>query len=94
MAGVHSLQHVESFAATDFANDNPVGPHAQRVFDEIALGNLAPALNIGRPRFKPGYVHLLELELGGILDGDDALPVADEARQSIQKGRLPAARAT
>ncbi len=35
---------------------------------------------------------LLQLELGGILDGDDALVVGNEAREGVQQRRLAGAR--
>ena len=33
VTGVHGLEHVEGFAGTTFADDDPLGPHAQRVAD-------------------------------------------------------------
>ena len=38
VAGVHRLKHVEGLAGADLAEDDPVGPHAKRVLDEVALG--------------------------------------------------------
>jgi hypothetical protein len=37
VAGVHRGQQVEAFGATDFAQDDAVGPHAQGVDDEVAV---------------------------------------------------------
>ena len=37
VAGVHRLKHVERFAGANLADDDPVGPHAQRVLDQVAL---------------------------------------------------------
>ena len=36
VAGVHGLEHVEHLGAADLADDDPVGPHAERVPDEVA----------------------------------------------------------
>ena len=49
VAGVHRLQHVERLAAANLTNDDPVGPHAQRVLDQVALGDFAlPSMFGGR----------------------------------------------
>ena len=37
MAGVHGLQHVEGLGAAHLADDDAVGPHPQRVADQVAL---------------------------------------------------------
>jgi hypothetical protein len=39
VAGVHRLQHVERLAAADFAHDDAVGPHAEAVANQVALGD-------------------------------------------------------
>ena len=36
VAGVHRLEHVERLGAADLADDDPVGPHAKGVADEVA----------------------------------------------------------
>ena len=41
MARVHRLQHVECLDAAHLAEDDAVGPHAQRVAHEIALRDRA-----------------------------------------------------
>ncbi len=51
VAGVHGLQHVEGFLAAALAEDDAVGPHAQRVLDQLALADFALALDVGRARF-------------------------------------------
>ena len=61
--------------AADLADDDPVGPHAQRVAHQVALGDLALALDVRRPGLQPDDVRLLQLQLGGVLDGDDPLAV-------------------
>ena len=91
VAGVHRLQHVERLAAAALADDDPVGPHAQGVAHQVADGDLARALDVGRPRLQRDDVLLLELQLGRVLDGDDALVVGDEAREHVEQRRLAGA---
>ena len=44
----------------------------------------------GGPGFQPDDVVLLQLQFGGVLDGDDAFVVRDEARQRVEQRRLAA----
>ena len=71
MTGVHGLQHVDCFSAADLTDDDAIGAHTQSVLDQVALGDLALALDVGRARLEPGDVLLLELQFGRILDRDD-----------------------
>ena len=70
--GVHGLQHIQRLFAADLAEDDAVGPHAQRVDDELPLPNGALAFQVGRPALQAGDVLLLDLQFRGVLDGDDA----------------------
>ena len=88
VAGVHRLQHVERRAVADLADDDAVGPHAQRVAHEVAGGDLAPSLDVRRTRLQPDDVLLAQLQFGGVLDRDDALVARDERRQHVQRRRL------
>ena len=47
VAGVHGLEHVEGLAGTALTDHDPVRPHAQRVFDELADGDGALSLDFG-----------------------------------------------
>ena len=58
MSGIHCLQHVECLAAADLADDDPVGPHAQRVFDQIALRDFSFSFDVRDARFQPGHVEV------------------------------------
>ncbi len=91
VAGGHGLEHVEGLAAADLADDDPVGAHPQGVADEVADGDVALALDVGGAGFQAYHVGLLELEFGGVLDGDDALVAGDEAGEGVEQGGLPAA---
>src|SRR5207253_959388 len=46
VAGVHGLEHVESLAAPALPHHDPVGPHPQRVADQVADADLALALDV------------------------------------------------
>ena len=73
MAGVHGLQHVEALGAAHLADDDAVGTHAEAVLHEVALRDLAAAFDVRRARLEADDVRLLELQLGRVLDRDDAL---------------------
>ena len=77
VACIHGLQHVYAFAAAHLADDDAVWTHTKRVANEVALRDFAFAFDVGRARFETDDVRLLQLQLGGIFDGDDALRFGD-----------------
>ena len=86
---VHGLQHVNRLAAAHLSHHNPIGPHAQRIDDEHANGDLARALDGGVTGLKAGDVRFGgKLELGRVLDGHDALARIDLTRQGVEQRRL------
>ena len=91
VAGVHRLEHVQRLATATLADDDAIGPHSQAVDDQLADVHRAAALDIGRPGLEGDHVLLAELELGRVLDGDDALVVGDERAEDVQRGRLSGA---
>src|SRR5207247_10732630 len=91
MARVHRLEHVERLGAADLADDDAVRPHAEGVPDELADPNLALTLDVRRARLEHDHVFLLKLELGRVLDRDDALAPRDAGRQRVQRRRLTSA---
>ena len=91
VARVHRLEHVQGLGAADLADDDPVGPHAQGVPDELADLDLALALDVGRAGLERDHVVLLELELGRVLDRDDALVAGDVGGERVQGRRLTGA---
>ena len=94
VAGVHRLEHVERGAVTDLTDDDAVGAHTQRVLHQVADLDLAATLDVRRARLEPQHVLLVQLELGGVLDGDDALVLGDERRDDVEGGRLARAGTT
>jgi len=67
-----------------FADDDSVGPHAEAVADELADRDRAPPSMFGGRELQGDHVFLAELELGRVLDGDDALVVRDERREDVE----------
>ncbi len=62
MAGVHGLQHVERLSGADLAHDDPVRAHAQRVADQVALGDARPSPSMFEGRVSQTHdMWLLEL---------------------------------
>ena len=91
VAGVHGLEHVQRLAGAALADDDAVGPHPEGVPDELADGDGALALDVGRARLERHHVLLPELELGRVLDRHDPLVVRDERGEDVQGGRLAGA---
>ena len=54
------------------------GRMRRAVAHQVADGDRALALDVGRARLQGDDVLLVQLQLGGVLDGDDALVVGDE----------------
>ena len=47
----------------------------------------------GGPAFQPDHVVLLQLQFGGVFDGDDAFVCGNEGGQNVEQGGLAGARA-
>ena len=60
VAGVHRGQKVETLLTTNFAEDDAVGAHTQRVDDEVANGDRALAFEVRRAGFERQPVRLLQ----------------------------------
>src|SRR5205085_2820979 len=73
VAGREGGEHVQRLGPADLADDDPVGPHAERVADEPADRHLAAALEVGWASFQPDDVRLAQPQLGRVLDRHDAL---------------------
>ena len=81
---IHGLEHVQRFPAPALADDDAVGPHPQRIAHQVPDGDLPLAFDVRRPRLQLDPVLLRELQLGGVLDGDDPFLLRDASRQDIQ----------
>ena len=92
VARVHRPQHVDRLRPSDLADDDPVGAHAQGVAHQLADrgGARAPSAVAG-PRLEPHHVGAGQAELGGVLDGDDALAVGEQGAERVEHGGLAGA---
>ena len=75
MACVHRLQHVESFCAPTFTDNDAVGPHAKRVFDKVMNRVRTSAFDVGWFRLHLNYVPFDDLQLRSVFDCYDPLVV-------------------
>ena len=78
VAGVERGQQVADLGAADLADDQPVGPHPQRLPDQVAQLDPARALDVGGPGHQPDDVRMPRPQLGRVLDDDDALTRPDD----------------
>jgi len=88
VTGVHGLEHREGLATTRLTDDDPLGTHTEGVPDEVHDRDRALAFDVGRARFETDHVVLHELQLGSVLDRDDALVLGDEAGEDVEERRL------
>ena len=88
MPGIHGLQHIEAFAASHFAYNNPVWTHTQGIANQVANGYSVPAFDVGRFCFHTHDMRLLQFKLCGIFNCDDAVASRDIFGNGIQKGGL------
>src|SRR5713226_9188611 len=92
VAGVHGLEHVERLAAAAFADDDSFRAHAQGVDHETLNRDLTLTVDVFGARLHAAHVLLVELKLGRVLDGDDAVLDRDESREDVEERGLPGAR--
>src|ERR1043166_3420146 len=64
LAGVHRVQHVDCLAATNLAEHNAIGTHAQRVANQISLRYFTFALDVWWSGLETDDVWLLQLQFG------------------------------
>lgn len=89
----HRVQHGHDLVAEDLTDDDARGVHTQRPPDQLRHRNGALALGVGQPLLERHDVRvqigeLVEAELQGALDGDEALVRRDLVRQGPQEGGL------
>ena len=88
MAGVHRLEHVERFAATDLSDYDSVRSHPQRGAQQRPHVDRAGPLNAGRTCLQGDDVRLRKSKLRSVLDGHDPLVLTDRERERVQGGGL------
>jgi hypothetical protein len=86
--GVERDQQVETLLLPDLADEQAVGPHAQRLLDEATLADLAFALEVGLPGLHGDRVGQVHLELEDLLAGDHPFTGRDGRGQAVEGGGL------
>src|SRR5262245_25281483 len=89
MTCVHRLQHVERLFPTHLANDDAIRPHTQGIDKQLSLSDGALPFDVRWPGLQSSDMLLMKLQLGRILDGNDALALSNEAREHVEQRRLP-----
>ena len=94
VARVQGVQQIQRLRAPHLSHHQPVGTHPQRVAHEVADRHRPSTLAGLGPGLQPHHMGMLQLQLGGVLDGDDPLTVAHPAGQGVEQGGLARSRAT
>ena len=63
MPGVESREQVDDLASSYLPDHEPVGSHAQRLAHQVAQGDFAGALHVGRTRLEPDHVRVVWTKL-------------------------------
>ncbi len=94
VTGVHGLEHVQGLRPTDLAHHDAVRPHPQGGLDQVPDGDGPRPIRPSVPGLQADQVvDAADLELRGVLDGDDSLIPGDEVGKSVEEGGLTASRA-
>jgi len=91
MTRVHSLQHVQRFLATHLTHDDAIGAHTEGVDHQLTLLHRAFSLNVGGPRFQAYDVVLVQLQLRGVFNRDDAFAIGNVGGQHVEERGLAGA---
>ncbi len=95
----HRVEHGDDLVAEHLADDHAAGVHPQGSADQLGHADLALALGVGQALLEGDDVRvqlgeLVEAELQGSLDGDEALARQDLVGQGAQQRRLSRVRRT
>ena len=83
MPGVHGLQHIQSFFASNLADDDAIRAHTQTINYQLTLLDRALAFDIRRPGFQPHHVLLFQLKFGSVLHRYDAFAIGNGRRKNV-----------
>src|SRR5512145_303825 len=88
MTARHGLHDIERFTAADLADNHSIRAQTQGCSEQVADRHRPPPAWIRRARLELNHVWLLELNLAGILDDDDALRFRNEAGERVEQRSL------
>jgi hypothetical protein len=87
VAGVDCAEKSKRFRSTQLAENDAIGPHAQRCHQQVLRPDFGLAKHAARGE-QADRVAVSQLELGGVLDQDQSFAGGNLAQQGIEKGRL------
>src|SRR4029077_3435554 len=93
MSGVEGLQQVESFAATDFANNDSVWPVTKSSLQKITDRNCWYA-GLFTPRFKSNQIALADVQFSRVFDEENSFLIWNEIGKDIEQRGLACAGST
>jgi hypothetical protein len=85
---VEGGEQIDYLGSADLADHQPIGPHPQRLPDQVAHRHQACPLDVGRPGLEAHNVRMIGPELRGVLDDDEALARVDDRQQRRQQRGL------
>ena len=87
MTSVDSSQKGEGLRPTNFAENDTVGPHAQRGIEQI-FGRCEGLAKLTARSEQANSILMPQLKLGRVLDQDQSLMIRDLTKESVQECRL------
>lgn len=87
-AGVECHEHVKALGFADFADNQAIGAHPKRFFDEPPHGNLAGTLQVGLSTLQADDVAQRELQLKNLFYRNHTLSSANRCGEAIEKRRF------
>ena len=92
MSGIHCLDQIRRLFTTAFAENDPVGPHSQRVSNEATERYLASSIRTGRASFQTYGVRVRSLYFASLFYDRDSLrweqPVGEAWASGADEGRI------
>ena len=88
VAGVERGEQLAHLGAAHLTDDEPVGPHPQRLPDEVDEGDPSDTLDVGPAPLQPHHVRMLGVELAHVLDDHDPLVGGALGHQRREHRRL------
>src|SRR5665213_3203686 len=80
---------IEAFFLPDLADDDPRGPHPQRLLDEPTKLHFPGALKVGLPGLHGHHIRERHAKLEYFLACNDTLVSRNRSRETVQQRGLP-----